>query len=329
MGGYGSGRTRRYVGILDCLELDTMWLNKQKLLRPGIHVFTIHWYRWTETNFKDRKERVYKASASTVMNEQPSVILSYGVERTFEYTGKVEKQTYLETLPLVSTPCNYGGKRWWFVAPCCHRRVRALYVSLKADIGKMQPMCRTCQGVHYASQQASYEERHASYERHLLRNYGYYYACDEYHMMKKHYFEVTPEYAYKAQRSELERQLHLMRLFIRTERTILRTHACTLASLKSDEDRRAYLEHITRENGQKHALDLLRLLNYSIKAERGVFEVSNAVLDSICSRDLEDEQHSALITDQGARSRLVDDLALMIEKQKQLEEELAELEQAA
>jgi len=49
---------------------------------------------------------------------------------------------------LVSTPCRYGGKRWWFLCPNrnCGRRNSILY-----ECGDYF-VCRTCAGLHYESQ---------------------------------------------------------------------------------------------------------------------------------------------------------------------------------
>jgi hypothetical protein len=52
---------------------------------------------------------------------------------------------------LDSTPCYYGGKRWWFICPNtkCHRRCRVLYMAPGSDYF----LCRTCQNLTYRSQQ--------------------------------------------------------------------------------------------------------------------------------------------------------------------------------
>src|SRR5205814_1498167 len=121
--------------------------------------------------------------------------------------------------------CHYGGQRWWFVSPCCQRRVRVLYINPKAShVALMKPKCRVCADLHYGSQQQSYIESHKAYERDLLRNFGYTWAVHRYHALKEHYQEVTPELAYAARRSQLQRELELTRAMIRCQRVMLRTH---------------------------------------------------------------------------------------------------------
>lgn len=60
---------------------------------------------------------------------------------------------------LSSTPCQFGGKRYWFICPLvtegkpCHRRVGVLYLA-----GKYMG-CRDCYGLAYRSQQESSKYR--------------------------------------------------------------------------------------------------------------------------------------------------------------------------
>lgn len=52
---------------------------------------------------------------------------------------------------LVSTPCNFGGKRWWFTCPFCNRRVGILY------LGGTYFGCRHCYNLTYISCQQSHK----------------------------------------------------------------------------------------------------------------------------------------------------------------------------
>jgi hypothetical protein len=54
-------------------------------------------------------------------------------------------------VPLDTTPCFYGGRRWWFVCPnaTCRRRCRILYLSSTSGYF----LCRICQNLTYRSQQ--------------------------------------------------------------------------------------------------------------------------------------------------------------------------------
>ena len=324
MGGLGSGRRRNHTNITDCLEIDLATLNKDKLLRPGPHLFTMSWDCWRETNFKDRTYQRYTAGCVLTMDEHSMLIFSYDVS----LKGESEHQKHTVTLSLESTPCHYGGQRWWFVAPCCGRRVRVLYISLKKPLKWMLPECRTCQGLNYASQCASYSERHASYERHLLRNYGLLWAQWEYEAMREHHFKVTPEYAYKAQRSELEQRLKTLRLLISCERMLMRTHTRTLATIKSEEDRRMYIEHLIKEHGPRYALNVVKLLGYSVELERTVYEVSNNVLDQL-ALDLAGDPLPESPQEESKSARSCIDLGKILVMKKELEEEIAEMDKAA
>lgn len=63
----------------------------------------------------------------------PSINLMYS--QTDRQTDEREKFDYL--IRLESTPCNYGGVRWWFICPLvrngksCSRRVGTLYLNGK------------------------------------------------------------------------------------------------------------------------------------------------------------------------------------------------------
>lgn len=79
----------------------------------------------------------------------------------FQYTSTDrntgEKTDYDYKVPLVSTPCNYGGVRWWFVCPSsrngvyCGRRVAKLY----CPPGGKYYGCRHCYDLSYESRNES------------------------------------------------------------------------------------------------------------------------------------------------------------------------------
>jgi hypothetical protein len=59
---------------------------------------------------------------------------------------------------IVSTPCNYGGRRWWFICPlnldgcACNRRVGVLYLAGSKYFG-----CRHCNNLTYTSSKESHK----------------------------------------------------------------------------------------------------------------------------------------------------------------------------
>ncbi|HUD02748.1 MAG TPA: hypothetical protein VMR46_01860 [Candidatus Paceibacterota bacterium] len=54
------------------------------------------------------------------------------------------------TFNLVTTPCNYGGKRWWLECPNCQRRVAKLYEN------NDNFACRICLDLEYSSHRQNY-----------------------------------------------------------------------------------------------------------------------------------------------------------------------------
>lgn len=76
------------------------------------------------------------------------VVLWYGhtrdcaLDMLFEHRGSFKRQT----VPIVTTECNYGGSRPWFRC-ACGRRVGVLFDGLGAFV------CRTCLDLGYACQQ--------------------------------------------------------------------------------------------------------------------------------------------------------------------------------
>lgn len=104
-------------------------------------------------------------------------------------TGEVQYMDY--RVPLLKTPCHYGGYRYWFQCNYCHRRVGVLYINTYAR-------CRRCSRLCYASQKAGRLER-------SIGSNGYMYMLEEeYRAMRiTHYAgKPTKRYLRYLQRSE-------------------------------------------------------------------------------------------------------------------------------
>ncbi len=278
MGGLGSGRKRQHTCIDDCLVLDTAWLRKRKILGQPLEIFSIEWKHWTETNFIKRKEHCNKVSAYYRHSEHPTLRLYYQTVMSFEDGRASQEYSHEETIKLESTPCNYGGCRWWFIAPCCGRRVRVLYINQKmGDIQRMTPQCRNCLELHYASQMASYIEKHKTYERYLLANYGLWWASHRYdYELKAHYLKMTPELWALRMKSVIDWNLHLLKEVIKCDLMIYRSDVRNLRSLRSEEDRRLYLAHMQKR--KVDSLALVKVLQQCIAYERLIYEVNTAAM---------------------------------------------------
>lgn len=71
--------------------------------------------------------------------------LSYSTTNPFND----EKSNINDSIPLTTSLCNYGGKRYWFTCPGCHSRRRTLY--LKQSLFR----CRDCHQITYKSRNES------------------------------------------------------------------------------------------------------------------------------------------------------------------------------
>jgi hypothetical protein len=339
MGGLHSGRTRRHTCIDDCLTIDTAWLRKQKILGEQVSVFSIKWKHWTETNFSKRREHLNEVAAYYLHGEHPTLSLHYRTVASYDDGRPKQEHSHKETISLESTPCNYGSVRWWFTAPCCGRRVRVLYINQKiGNVERMTPQCRECLELHYVSQLQSYIERHKTYERYLLANYGYAWAEIEYHCLREHYQKITPELEYARQRSILDMRMRMLRHLMSFTRLILRMHMRDLRSLKSEEDRQMYLDHVRKEHGESYALDLVRMLGISFQMERDARHSSSEVFDEAynqvtkqLTKTLESDEW---LTDSGTRQAISEasenagkmNLRYLLAYKQQLEEDIEELE---
>jgi len=60
-----------------------------------------------------------------------------------------EKKEHDYEVLIETTPCNYGGERWWFLCPVCFRRCRILYQPPSQSVFA----CRICHDLSYRSRQ--------------------------------------------------------------------------------------------------------------------------------------------------------------------------------
>lgn len=135
MGGYGSGR--RYGSkrsTSDMWRLDVYCLYKQGMLAPG-RVSSLSW-----------SQNGQKQASINMWAEDGHIVLKY---RSKERGGEWEDKQYPVFLDW--TACHFGGKRPWFLCPCCGRRVAVLW-------GRAIYACRHCHNLAYECQR---EETHS------------------------------------------------------------------------------------------------------------------------------------------------------------------------
>lgn len=103
------------------LSIDVYWLNKH-----GYFVrFKSGSIQWSN-GFSDEK-----SSIGVVSNIGDDAYIKLKYTQTDNYSG--DKKSFDYKVRLVSTSCNYGGNRWWFICPlivdglACRRRVGKLY----------------------------------------------------------------------------------------------------------------------------------------------------------------------------------------------------------
>ena len=128
--------------VEECHSISTTFLKKYDYFCG----FRSGGMKWTNS----RGEETGSIGFSVSVNEWSGEI-RFQYTNTSHSTGQKENLDY--PVRLTSTPCNYGGKRWWFICPLvkngvpCSRRVGKLYLD-----GKYFG-CRHCYNLTYTSAQ--------------------------------------------------------------------------------------------------------------------------------------------------------------------------------
>jgi len=126
--------------------LSVFWLNKQGVFKSDTYHGSIY---WTQGYSEEKSSISY--SFSDHFDNTGHLRLWY--TQTDRYSG--EKTSLDYNVQLVTTPCNYGGKRYWFICPLskngqpCGRMVGILY-----HIGNYWG-CRHCGNIAYDAQAES------------------------------------------------------------------------------------------------------------------------------------------------------------------------------
>jgi hypothetical protein len=133
MGGwrFGAGRRGWRVKAEHLLQLDARKMAREGAIEQGSGLRMGSW-SWRQ-NGEEVGRVGYTASRDTVT----------------VYAGE-----FHQALPVLRTPCHYGGSRCWFGCPRCGRRVAILYWRNGPGFG-----CRGCSQVAYSTQSKGWLER--------------------------------------------------------------------------------------------------------------------------------------------------------------------------
>jgi hypothetical protein len=137
MGGFNSGRHGSKITTQGSNTLDVRKWQRDRLLISGYR-FDSSWTRNGQPN---------DAISVIVNTDSVNLIYRHGGEfgQDMNYPVMIDW-----------TPCNYGGRRAWWLCPCCGRRVAILYS------GKMFA-CRQCHRLDYESTRTAPDSK--PYER--------------------------------------------------------------------------------------------------------------------------------------------------------------------
>ena len=137
MGGFGSGQSSNARGTVEgCRSIDVRYLAKEGLLRPSSSA-TLSW-----TN-----EHGEQTGSIEVRAIDDAIVLVY----RYRVDGE-EWQDVTDRVRVAWTPCNYGGRRAWFVCRC-RRRSAKLYSA------GLYFRCRHCYGLAYTSKRRGFADR--------------------------------------------------------------------------------------------------------------------------------------------------------------------------
>ena len=110
-------------------------LRKDGMLRSGE---TIQRKAWTSS----MTGKTTTVDILVDVTDEPFAVIMYSIT-----DGDGNKTDYADKIPLITTPCNFGGVRYWFECPDCWSRVGVLYLPR----GNVYFRCRHCYNLSYHS----------------------------------------------------------------------------------------------------------------------------------------------------------------------------------
>lgn len=136
----GAGRPGWHVRVEDLRSIDVRQLNRDGILEAGGGVFV----------WRDARHCTIDFAANEITLRH-------------DLNGLPDEQR----VPILRTPCHYGGSRPWFACPTCSRRVALLYLTSSTGFA-----CRLCAGAAYTSQVEGAMERAARKQRKVEARIG-------------------------------------------------------------------------------------------------------------------------------------------------------------
>src|SRR5210317_511967 len=106
MSASGRGVWNRKIRVDEARSIDILDLQRKEVFSKGS--------AWSWTSSWSRNGEVVASISYRVESDDNGPI---GLRFIYTITNnyKAEKKDYSYIIPVVSTPCNYGGKRWWFI----------------------------------------------------------------------------------------------------------------------------------------------------------------------------------------------------------------------
>lgn len=144
--------------VSECKTIDVFWLNQHDYFR-GYKIGGIEWKRGGKAI----------SSIGIEVNVLDHFYMRLFYTQTNRFTGKKTELDY--KVKLVTTSCNFGGVRYWFICPLvvdgrsCGRRVGKLYLPESSKYFG----CRHCYDLTYESCQKSGSFHYENVEKHAKR----------------------------------------------------------------------------------------------------------------------------------------------------------------
>ena len=154
----GRGVISKMDTVDEARPIDILELQKKGLFKQAPNAV------WTSTWRRGEEVRAAVSFKLLLVDDKPAA-LRFMYTAADRNTGEKTEYDYL--IELTSTPCNFGGERWWFVCPLivngrrCNRRARIIYI----PYGAVYFGCRKCHRLSYDSRQLSRNPFYEVYKR--------------------------------------------------------------------------------------------------------------------------------------------------------------------